>query len=378
MRVELKIGSDIFREWARININLHLNSIASDFTLEAKITEQNSKVFNVIKPTECEVWLVDEAKGINEKLITGLIMNVGRATQKVPTLATITGMSKAGILIKESMPPELYPLQYVKVSLAEIARGICNHYNLALNIHPGAVNDANKIYDNVECKPSESIYNFLARISRERGITISHTNEGDLFIYKIVNITEASSTITQEDMHIRMGVAPDGQEVHSRCMAIKGSDIEFDRIEGSSRSDTGIRQAIVNSPFLPSITISKTDPNNKDRKITKQIQTTRTVVAEETEGENLNSLAEQELAMEARAFPINIDKQGWDFDGRIVRAGFYLMVEAPDLLLKMTKMVVEHMNFSKDGNSTEFLSFSTVLPCVYTGKLPSESPFKNV
>lgn len=280
------------------------------------------------------------------------------SSQKKPRVATISGFSRPGILQGATMPQSLYPLQWTNTNLRTICQKVASAFNLTLKIHDGAAADAEIPYEEIKCGSTEDVKGFLSRIAKDRGITIAHDNLGRLFVYKIVNTIPATSRITEDDYHISMSTSPNGQGVHSECTAMSEDDVT-PAIEGDDAEVTGNNKVTVKSPFQKNIFF----PTATKMK--------------EGETKSLTQLAEAKLAREARSFPIKGKKEGWDFAGRIVRAGFFLEVEAPSILVEDTKFVVESMTFSKKGKGPEMLSFSCILPCVYTGKLPVKSPFKN-
>lgn len=377
MGIVLKVGGTEFSKWESVSVELLLNSVTSTFDLTGWMDESNRHLFKPFGFTECEIILRDDDAIVNDEtdrvLITGLLVNPGIATQKEPTLTRIIGMSKTGILEQCQMPPAIYPLQYNNVSLAYIARRICDYFNLELYIHPGAQNDAYKKYEEVVCQKTESVKSFLSKISHQRGITVAHDNLGRLMLYKIVNITEASSKITRDDLHVNMSISPNGQGMHSLITAYNDEYIDPENDNGDTRKVEIAGKYSTLSPFMKPITITKGKGVNQ---VVKQVHLNKTVQASNIPNNELGRYAKQIASEEARNFPIRVTKQGWTFENRIVRAGFYLNLENHDLFVDgEIKTVVESMTFTKSATDTEMLSFTCLLPCVYTGIKPSKSPF---
>lgn len=368
--IVLKVNGKSYDKWADIDINLKLNSVVSTFDLTAFSEDDTKDLFNPFSYTECEVWIIDADKGINEKLITGFLVNPAVSIQKVPKMSRVTGMSKTGILVNTSMPLELYPLQRENISLAEICREISDFFNLKLTIHPGAQDQAAKKYKEIKCTESETIYAFLARIAKERGITIAHDNEGALFIYRIINVTPATSRISEEDNEISMYMACNGQGMHTEITVIKDTDADSSDKEGIEATENVSNDYTVRSPFLSYINVTRGN-------ITKQVKLPKTVKMSNSNSESAESYAKFLMCNEARNFPLIISKPDWDFEGRIVRSGFYLIADAPTLDINNEKFVVEDMKFSKTAKTPEILTFTCLLPCVYTGVLPYTYPYKS-
>lgn len=356
--IELRAGGKKFSEWESVDINLRLNTVGSTFSLSGLFTKSTYNLFKYFGYENCEIWLVDKDNGKEEKLITGTIVNVTRISSKIPHLTQITGASLPYVLETVNFPPN-EPLQWENTNIKTIAKRVCQIFNLKLKIHEGAIDKCNEIFNKtIACKPGETIKAFLSRICETKGVTVAHDNEGNLFLYRILNTIPASSKITGNDYHFEMGVVANGQEMHSHVTAIKENTIKDD-IEGDNFSLQNTTYT-AKSPFI----------KNKYLPMTKVIS--------KTDDFNVMESVDRIIAKEARNFPITCSKLGWTFNGRIVRSGFYLDLESEDLLIRETKFLVEEMTFTKEAGGQEQLSFTCLLPCVYTGKPPIKSPFKEV
>jgi prophage tail gpP-like protein len=356
--IVLKVNNKRYSKWNSIKIDTSLNTIASTFELVVEANEQTDELFSAARYIPCEIWNINEEKNINELLIRGKIINHGRSVQKQPKLSTITGYTLTGILATANYPTELYPLQFSNVSLNTIAKRITDHFGLKLFINEGAIDKVNEIYEEeIECKPEESCYAFLKRIADLKGVTVAHDNEGRLVLYRILNVTEASSRIKEGDNYITMEHIPDIQKIHSDCTAIKDVDLLEDGL-GTEHKGKDVNQVRVYSPFL----VNEKHPLVK--------------VMPDAENRTLKEYAEQQLAEEARNLVITVKRPDFDFAGRIARAGFYIEIESDKLLKENTKFLIERMTLTKEANQPEVMEFTCLLPCVYTKKLPSKNPFK--
>ena len=148
--------------------------------------------------------------------------------------------------------------------------------------------------------------------------------------------------------------------MHSEVTVRREADVSPDIEEGDGFKQNLIQSHTEQSPFVK----------------TKYLPTT--AVMKKGDLGTIRDYAKTILAKEAAYMPVTISKEGWDFNGRIVRAGFFLEVEAPEILVEDTKFVVNSMSFTKDAKGVERLTATCILPCVYTGVLPSKSPYKNV
>lgn len=367
MEIYLKVGGVEYKDWGMLKISLATNTVASTFSFTGYRTKENEKLFAPGVITDATVWL---KRGSDEPvlLMTGVIFNQGLVAQKAPSMETIHGISKCGILATVNYPEDLYPLQREGVTGTQICKEITNYYGLGLYIKGAAIDEANKIYEMVEPKTTETIYSFLVRIFKERGVTVAHDERGYLMLYKYTNESPAKSKIIDDDSMISMKLPTNQQVMHNTCMCVTDSGVE-NGDEGEGSESGSVDKATVKSPFL-----------YDNRKLNKTVE----LKLEDPTYENLRRYAESELAKEARNLAISFEKDGWDFRGvetprAIARAGFYINVTAPSLYLKgETKMVLETQTFTKTAKNPQMMQGTCVLPCVYTGVLPKQSPFKQV
>lgn len=357
MAIVIKSNGKEYKHWSSVTVDLMLDTVASTFLING-YRDSAPELYEPLKYQDIEVWIIDEALNINEKLITGTILNQGLSVQKQPGLESLAGYSKPGILETVTMPQSLYPLQYDNTSLKTIAKRICDKFNLTLKVHEGAIDKANEKFKEVKCRPTESLKSFLSRIGREKGITISHDNLGNLFLYRILNVIPATSKISSSDLTLQISTSPNSQQMHSEITVLREVEPDEDEIEGEDFEQNLSMKHTAKSPFIKNIFLPKTvEMKNGDLG-------------------TIQSFAESELAKEAINMPITVYKHGWDFAGRIVRAGFFIEIEAPEILVENTKFVVNRMTFSKTAKGVEELRLTCILPCVYTGVLPSKSPYK--
>ena len=349
--IELKVKGKTFRFFSTVNVTLKLDTIASTFSFTGlKIDSENSKIlFKPLTYYPCEVWFVDEVLNINQKLITGTILNPSNSVQRNIELTNMAGYSLTGVFEDVNIPPDMYPLQFDGLGLDKIAKKICDKFGIQLFIFDNAKTDAAKAFTQTKAQPEKTIKTFLSEIARARNITLAHDNLGRLLLYKVLAQIPPKVKINETDKNvIRMSCSPNGQAVHSEITVIKQS----------STTDTNSGQATVKSPFVTNVKRPK-------------VQILRF-------GENIDceKSATAIASSEAKAFPVIIEYQGWTIQNFLIRSGFYIEVEAPSIFWEKTKMVVESISFNADAKNGRTLSITAVLPCVYTGVLPGKSPFK--
>jgi len=349
--IELKVNGKDFKHFSGVDVNLGINTIASTFNFSGVFNIDDSTLKSTFKPlsyNSCEIWIVDQDKGIREKIITGTILNPALSTQRKIKLTGLSGYSKTGVLEDSTIPQELYPLQFDGLGLDAITKKICDYFGIQLFIFDNAKADAAKVFEKTKAEPGETVKAFLSKIARDRNITISHDNLGRLLLYRILNQTPPKIKINENDFGVnRISFTPNAQAMHSSITVIKQASTK-DQNEG---------KATVESPFVKGI----------KRPLTKMLS--------HGSGTDTVKAANAIASSEAKNLPITIELEGWTFQNKIVRAGFYIELTAPSIFIQTTKLVLEKVNYKADPKKGKTLTLTAVLPCVYTGELPAKNPF---
>jgi prophage tail gpP-like protein len=347
--IELRVSGKKFKYFSSVNVSLSLDTIASTFSFNGYFNIDDNELKQLFKPFSylpCEVWMKDEENEINERLITGTILNPALSIQRQKRLTGLSGYSKTGILEDVNTPIDIYPLQMDGLTLAEIAKKYTDYFGLSLVIRDNAKEQADKVFEKAKADPTQSVKDYLSKLCRDRNVTLSHDNLGRLLIYKTLNIDPPRIKINQSDKGvIQISSTPNGQSVHS--------DITVITQAATDTQSENITKII--SPFAPG--------------------TNRPRVAKLKNGEDTEAHAKALASAEAKNFPITIELEGWTFQNKIVRAGFYIEVTAPDIFIDTTKLVIERIVFKSDPQTGKTQTITAVLPCIYTGELPAKSPF---
>lgn len=349
--IELRISGKTFKYFTNVDVSLGIDTIASTFSFSGYFNIDDQDLKKIFKPYSylpCEVWFIDIENDIKEKLITGTILNPALSIQRQKRLTGLSGYSKPGIFQDINIPLELYPLQMDGLGISQIAQRICDHFGIQLFIFNNAKEDAAKPLEKVKAQPSETIKDFLSKLCRDRNMTLTHDNLGRLLIYKILNATAPKIKIDENDIGvISVSMTPSGQGVHSSITVMKQSSTD-NQNEGVST---------IQSPFV----------SNQNRPLVKMLPN--------GDGQDAEKFAKAIATAEAKAFPITIELEGWTFQNKIVRAGFYIELTAPSIFIQTTKLVIQRINFKSDPKKGRTQSIIAVLPCVYTGELPTKNPF---
>lgn len=348
--IVLKVNGRNFSHFQKLEVSLGIDTIASTFNFNGFFEISDTELKKIFRPfsyTSCQVWFIDEDNGIKERLITGILLNPALSEQRQIRLTGISGYSQTGIFEDVNIPMDLYPLQIDGLGLDKIAKKFCDYFNIPLYIYDNAKEDCAKVLEKVKAEPSQTIKDFLSKIASDRNITITHDNLGQLVLYKILNKTAPKISIDESDQKvISIAINPNGQGMHNPITVMKQSSTDS--------QNEGI--TTINSPFIDYIR-----PHVEVMENGSEIDTEK----------KANAIA----CREAKNFPITIELEGWTFNNKIVRAGFYIELTAPSIFLDTTKLVLQRVTFKTDPQKGNTQTLEAVMPCVYTGELPSKSPF---
>lgn len=353
LQIEIRIGGRSFKHFSSVEVSLSLDTVASTFNFVGFFDIEDRELRTVFQPLKfksADIWAVDEDNGINEKLISGTILNTPLKTSRKKSTSAVSGYSITGVLEDSNIPTALYPLQFDGIGLDEIAKKITRYFGLQLFIFDNAKTEAAKPFELAKAKPTGSIKGFLGKIARQRGLTLAHDNLGRLLIYKVLGRIQPKIRINESDIGVlSVTLQCNGQSIHSDVTVINQSSID--------NQQSG--QSNVVSPWVES---------NIKRPLVK--------ILEFGDNADAESAAKAILCAEAKNFPIIIELEGWTFNNELVRSGFYIEIEAPSIFIEATKMVLQNVTFKQDPKTGKTMILTAVLPCVYTGELPSSSPFK--
>ena len=157
-------GQEGTHSFAHVSVKRNLNTLGSIFT----ITFPNRWIsspdkFSLVAGKRIRVIL----KEVNV-LIDGFIEGISNDVDKDSHSITVTGRDKTGILIDCS--PSSFP-EYNNLTLREIAEKICAQFDIKIF----DLAKDNFKFAKEKFRPAETVFNFLNRLSKQRGLLINST-----------------------------------------------------------------------------------------------------------------------------------------------------------------------------------------------------------
>lgn len=338
--LSLKISGRKFDFFNSFNLNLRFNSIASSFSFEGLIFDDNTKsLFRPLSYNEAQVYMG------NELLLTGTILNVSTSAENQKSLASISGYTKTGILEDCNIPTSLYPLQSDKLNIREITQKLLFPFEINLIVDNLAKSAIETKYDKSTADSDQSIKSYIEELTRQRNVILSHNEKGNLLFTK-PNIKQPSVATYIEGMPAtKISLSVDGQSMHSQITVQKQASLDVDN---------------------PGEETIKNDLISKYRPIVKN----------QTSGDNDNTedSAYSVLSSELRNIELIIETDRWKWtDGRklgIIKPNNIIEVHSPtNFINKRTRFFVESISYI--GNNEGIMAtIRCVMPEVYTDRKP--------
>lgn len=222
--MKLLINDSIFSNFSSYVINLVYNSVASSFRFD---------VLRDISPSPLSYADCQILNDKDELLLTGTIVSHTIPVSAKPELIAISGYSKAGILEDCTIPVSAYPVQFDNLSLKQIIDKLLPIFDIEYIVNPVISNELNKTYKKSNANISSSIKEYINNLASQRGIIVSHNEQGKIIFTK-VDTSNMLPVVTFEEGNTgteRYSININGQVLHSEISVIKQAS-SFDRSSG--------------------------------------------------------------------------------------------------------------------------------------------------
>lgn len=352
--ISLKIN-DRFRNrkidyFNRFELNLKHDSIGSTFGFQFYFDPGNPEH----KELACVTHFHEVTLEYNDEMIVkGVLTSQNFTISATDDLCSFGGYSLPGVLEDCEIPVSLYPLQSDGLSIAQIARKLCQPFKVEIEIDPAVSDRMNTAISTSTASETSKIKDYLASLCSQRKIIMSHTPDGKLLF------TESKTQLApildfdfpgRSIPGYRFFLEYNGQQMHSTITLQKQASID-----GGNAGEATIRNPyVVGSVFRPTVKNQSSGTDN-----------------------DTQLAARQELSNEIRNVSLTIEMDRWDVNGKVIRPNQIVSIRAPKLFLfKKTNWFIESVTIQGDERSQR-ATLRCVLPEVYNDK-PVESIFANI
>ena len=334
----IKINGQKFEYFDKFTVDLKYNSIASTFSFGFYFDPAIHSKLHDFKAFS-KIIIEDN----NEVILTGIILSHTLPRSPKKQLNVVAGYSLPGQLGDTTIPISSYPLQSTSKSLKQLCDDLCAPFNINVEVDPDVMGDANLIFDESTAEETETIQSYLSKLASQRGIVLSHTPTGSLFLTKAKLKASPILEIVEGDIpNLEMVLSFDGQGMHKNINVLKDSDPE------SGAAD----EVSVLNPFV-------------------DIEKSTTKILTSGAAEDLQLAVKSALGNDLKGIKLIINFDRFDPKGKVIRPNSIITVIDPQL--KMSNKVRWFIDSVKlTGSPKEkTANITCYLPESLNGNLPS-------
>jgi len=286
-----------------------------------------------------EVWIDDE------RLIYGMLGDVGSRKRADRSTVSIQGYSKPGVMALNACPESLLPLEFRGYGLRQIASALAEPFGVL----PIFREDEGAKFAKAKAEVDQRPYDFLAALARQRNLIIGSDADGNMLFWRsvepgapVARLVDGLPPVVGVDARLS------SRQYHSHITAFTKR----------KRRRKGARYTVSN-PFL------------RDR------LRPMSFTLDDTDAADAPAAARAKLGrMFAAAATYEVEVATWrDPSGRLWSPNTTLTALAPDYMVyRETELVVRAVTFMRDANSKS-AKLQLVLPGAFTGEVPEVLPW---
>lgn len=401
--MEIRIGNTSISKFSKCDVTLKYDSVASVFTFDVYFDPNNQDHKRIFKPCTYQPCTIYHN---NELLITGVLLVHSFSSTATPSLITVSGYSRPGILQKTCVQPNYttkggkagiglendpkgftvvkeYQTQFTGMSLYDIASKLCLPFQIGITVDSTVTKECiDDIYPTQDIKPDETIASFLIKLAGQKHVVLSHDRFGNLLFTKTKTVKPVTTTKSKLVTPVpigKVGVSgapetpkiadntimksytsvydfkPGGAKWYDMKLNIDGEKLhnilqvvgQVSNSEGTTVNLNELNESIVN-------------PYCNDGSVKRFIQS-----SDNGTGLDTKKTARDLLADDLKAITLNIDMEGWQLGDKLARPNQLITATNPDdFLYNPTRFFIEEVRLSKDAEK-ETCKLKCVLPECY-------------
>ncbi len=336
--MELKVNNRTIKFFTDLEVTRQFDSAVDSFGFQLYFNPDNDahrELTEIGSFADCQIFEQGEL------FLTGTIVSQTFTSNQVTNLVTIQGYSKTGVLTDSNVPPSLYPLQTEGLSVLNIAKRLCDPFEINV-INNTTDNSVTDIVTESNASETQRIAAYIAELTAQRNVVLTTNEAGDLVMTK-ANVNQPPVFTFRPETNrdvTAMNLGFNGQNANSEVTVMKeASDDPADEAGQST-----VINPLVKNSFRPAVNI-------------------------QTSGDEFDTdkAAKLALATQLRNLSLTIELQGWRLDGQIVKPNSIIEVLNPELhLYESTRFFIETVTYKKTPQG-ETATINCVLPEVYGG-----------
>lgn len=341
VKINHRLGVENLDRFNEFDLTLKYDSVGSTFGFDFNFDPKNRVHAEMACVSHFHEAIVEHNGKV---LVTGFVLSQVFNKSSEEKLVAAGGYSKAGVFEDCNYPRSLYPLQMNGLSLAQIAKKVCDPFKLKVIVDAEVASIVNKAIPKVTCEPTTLIKEFLTEHATQRDVVLTHNEKGDLVFTKAKTNLKPLFTIDDENPFPSTDISMSfsGQDIHSDITVIKQADSG-----GGNAGDYTIK-----NPYCPIVFRPKT------------------II--QTSGDDISTAqaAKNALAAELKNIVLTVEIDRWDPNGSIILPNNIISVKSPkNYLYNYTNWFIESVNYHGNEKALK-ATLTCVLPEVYNKQTP--------
>jgi len=310
----LKIGGKILTVWEDVTVQKSIETAAGGFSVSVSDVEDWP-----INPNDACVVTLD-----GETVITGYVDTVDMEKQPGNHTITVSGRDRAGDLIDCSVVHK--GNEIVGQGLLQVAKTLCDPFNIKVT----ATASTGAAFPKVAILPSESVWQCLERLARQRGMLLVSDGQGGI-VFMQPNRTHSGAALVEGKNILSARATFDTQERFSDYY-VKGQTVGTDDTFGASAAQIQARAKDIGiTRHRPLIIISETNTSAAEAQTRANFEATTRA---------------------ARSGKVEVTVQGWqrDDNGTLWAPNQLVTCKIPGLRVD-GDMLISGVNYRKSASS---------------------------
>ena len=334
------IGGVRIEQFSDENILLTIDNVGNGFSFNVPFfpgTKDYRDLFRPFKYQDTQIYIGENL------IINGTVEKIAPSVSDTSNTVNVQGRSKTGILVDCTFEKD-ENLEFQKAALDEIAATVVNKFGLEVSFPDGA----GAIFENAGPRsPTETVFNFLQNLARQRSLLMSQTPAGKLLFRRAKTSGIPVAELIEGHQGILVSTATyDGTKRFSKY------DV-FGQEPGKNDNAASITDG----------SVIKLRP--------------KSIQSNDTNQGNIKDVATWTITSDiAGSINSPIGYEGWlRPDGNLWIENELILVQAPSIMVyKPYVMLIKSVNFNST-ESSKSVEFGLTIPEAYSGVVPEVFPW---
>lgn len=343
---ELYVDGKKYTGFTSWSINMS-NSRCDAFSFSSIWNSERQELRELFKPfgyKKCSV------KYMGKQIFNGYIVKSTTSVSPTSRSVSCDGYPLCGVLNDSCLPDTLFPPEYSGLNFLQIAKKVCGVFGVKVKCDV----DVGGTFEKVEIEVGEKVYDFLAKLARQRGLLLTNSQDGSLLVWKQKKGGGANA------------VFHEGEPPFVSCEPSFDEQKMFSHITGFTK--TGEKENAASYTFENSLLVNE------------GVLRVHNEVLEDANASGIEA-ATKSLAgrMLANCVRYKLTVSGHkDKNGKLYEKNMLVAVKSRSAYIaNETLMQVDDITLSRDDNTGAKTEMSLVLQGAWDGELPSRFPWED-